>query len=239
MSDTFFEEGATKEAPNEPSKVKVGEKEYSQEELSQLVGLGETAREIETKQNTKLDRVFPEFTKSRQEVKELRDELDEFRKTQERLKVAVTGEEERPDPEALKAQAIEQAKALGLLTADEARQIAREERQAERILEEIETLNSEAEETGKPKVDGKDLLEYMQQEGLRSPSVAYKLKYESELETWKQNKLDGIKQPGLDTQTSSTAGSKEPPTEKERLTKSNFGERLTSFIDLREGKGNQ
>ena len=238
MTDTFFEEGAEK-APEAPEKIKVGEKEYSQEELSQLVGLGETAREIETKQNTKLDRVFPEFTKSRQEVKELRDELDEFRKTQERLKVAVTGEEERPDPETLKTQAIEQAKALGLLTADEARQIAREERQAERILEEIETLNSEAEETGKPKVDGKELLEYMQQEGLRSPSVAYKLKYENELEAWKQKKLDGIKQPGLDTQTSSTACSKEPPTDAERLTKSNFGERLTSFIDSREGKGNQ
>src|SRR3990167_1964780 len=162
--DTFFEEGA--EAPQEPSKVKVGEKEYSQDELSAIVGLGETAREIEEKQSTKLDKVFPEFIKSRQELKELRGELDEYRATQERLKVAVTGEQEAPDPEALKAQAIEQAKALGLLTADEARTIAREERPAERILEEIENLNADATETGKPKVDGRELLEYMQEEGL-------------------------------------------------------------------------
>src|SRR3972149_3720920 len=159
MADTFFEDGT--EAPQEPSKIKVGEKEYSQDELSSIVGLGETAREIEEKQNTKLDRVFPEFTKSRQELKDLKGELEELRSTQERFKQAVTGEQEAPDPEALKAQAITQAKALGLLTADEARTIAREERQAERILEEIETLNADAAETGKPKVDGRELLEYM------------------------------------------------------------------------------
>jgi len=237
MADTFFEDGA--EAPQEPSKIKVGEREYTQDELSSLVGLGETAREIETKQNTKLDRVFPEFTKSRQELKDLKGELEELRSTQERFKQAVTGETEAPDPEALKAQAIEQAKALGLLTADEARTIAREERQAERILEEIENLNADAAETGKPKVDGRELLEYMQEEGLRSPSVAYKLKFEDQLNAWKQDKLNGIKQPGFETQTASTAGSKEPPTETERLTKSNFGERLRNFVDAREGKGNQ
>lgn len=236
MGDSdFFEEGGVE--PQEPSKTKVGEKEYSQEEMTTLIGLGEKYQEIESKTNTKLDRVFPEYTKSRQELKELRDELSEFKKTQERLKYAVTGENEAPDPEALKAQAIQQAKGLGLVDAEEVRRIAREERQAERILEEIDVLNSEATETGKPKVDTRELLGYMEQEGLRSPSVAYKLKYENEIEAWKTDQLNKVKQPGMETQTFSTAGAKQPPAP-EPLTKANFSERLRGALASRAGKEN-
>lgn len=241
MADTFFDDGATQETPQEPSKVKVGEREYTQEELSALVGLGETAREIELKQNTKLDRVFPEFTKSRQELKDLKGELEELRSTQERFKQAITGENEAPDPEALKAQAIEQARSLGLVTKEDAMQAAFEAVRAKETLDEIKAINKDAESNGKPRVDPKELLDWMGQNGLENASVTvgYKLKYENELDAWKQNKLEGIKQPGFETQSSSTAGSKEPPTDRDRLTKSNFSDRLRAFVESAEGKGNQ
>ena len=79
MADDFFlEEPKTEEAETEPEKIKLGEKEYTQDELSKLVGLGETANELETKWNTKIDRLYPEYTKATQERKELEDKLKDL-----------------------------------------------------------------------------------------------------------------------------------------------------------------
>ena len=63
MADEFFEDKKMEpQVPEEvtPEVIKLGEKEYSQEELSKLVGLGEQAVELETKWDTKLDRLMPE-----------------------------------------------------------------------------------------------------------------------------------------------------------------------------------
>ena len=68
--DNFFKPEENAEVATEIEKVKVGEKEYSQDELSKLVGLGEKWTETETKFNTKMDRVVPEYTKATQKIKE-------------------------------------------------------------------------------------------------------------------------------------------------------------------------
>ena len=66
MADTdFFDKPEEKvdepkeEEKQEEAKVKVGEKEYTQDELSKLVGLGEIGAEAEEKFNVKLDKVWP------------------------------------------------------------------------------------------------------------------------------------------------------------------------------------
>src|SRR3990167_6033242 len=63
----------------EVEKVKVGEKEYTQDELSHLVGLGEVGAELESKWNTKIDRLYPEFTKATQEREDLRKQVEGFK----------------------------------------------------------------------------------------------------------------------------------------------------------------
>src|ERR1700756_2913716 len=62
MADKFFNDDI-EEVVDEPQTFKLGEKEYSQDDLSRLVGLGEIAAEAEEKYKTKIDRVWPEFTK--------------------------------------------------------------------------------------------------------------------------------------------------------------------------------
>src|SRR5258708_40356501 len=60
-----------------PEAIRLGDKAYTQEELQSLVGLGEQARDLEGKWNTKIDRLMPEYTKTRQEMADLRRQQDE------------------------------------------------------------------------------------------------------------------------------------------------------------------
>ena len=71
--DNFFDDPKDPVVVDQPTKIKVGEREYSESELADLVKMGELGREVEEKYNTKLDRVYPEFTKKSQRVRELVD----------------------------------------------------------------------------------------------------------------------------------------------------------------------
>jgi hypothetical protein len=82
MADDFFQE----DQQGESQKIKVGEKEYTQDELNTLVGLGQIAQEVETRYNTKIDRVYPEFTKSQQKLKTYESEIETLRKEKESSK---------------------------------------------------------------------------------------------------------------------------------------------------------
>lgn len=205
MADNFFEQEQT--AQTEHEKVKIGDAEYSQEDLEKYVGLGKLADEIQTKQNTKLDRVYPEYTKTTQELKELRNKVAEFENFQQRLTSPQTPSF---SPEQIKEQAIKQAEELGLMHSGNVRDIIREEIQATRLLDEIEGIKSEAQSSGKPVFETQDLLAHMQETGIRSPEKAYKDKFETQLKEWEQKQLNTIKPTAFETQESSTAGSKEP-----------------------------
>ena len=54
----------------------------------------------------------------------------------------------------------------------------------------------------------------MAAEGIKDPEKAYKLKYEKELDTWKESQIGKAKTNGLVTESSSTAGGKVPSTVK-------------------------
>ena len=117
MADKFFEkEEETKveetKTTETPEKIKVGEKEYGQEELSRIVGLGELGAELEGKWNTKLDRLYPEYTKSTQELSELRKYKDEQETARTKAK-ADKGEE--LSPEEVQRQVIAEADKMGVV----------------------------------------------------------------------------------------------------------------------------
>lgn len=198
-------ESAAEAQEEQPSTFKVGEEEYSQEDLESLVGLGKMAREAEEKYNTPMDRVYPEYTKSRQELKELKSQIE----------TQVQTGDMSPDQarEALKA-----AEGIGLVTkdnignliGDHVRQIYAEQRAADNLLDNTDKLASEIDGSdGRPKFDQKAILEYMRDTGITDPTKAYKIKYEREIDTWKEQQLKGS---GSRVQTldSSTAGSKSP-----------------------------
>jgi hypothetical protein len=185
-------------------KIKVGNEEYTQEELNRLVSLGKIGVEAEEKFNTKIDRVYPEYSKSRNEVKELKEQLEEFKRGNAEP-LMQDGNEEQIQ------QAKEAAKRLGLMTADEFDQLYAERRASEKLLETVEGLESTYNGAdGRPKFNKLEVLEYMRDNGINDPELAYKVKYEKELDSWKENRLTGAKKSNVVTTTQSSAGSKQP-----------------------------
>lgn len=203
-TEEVTEEAQEQEVDDTSSTFKIGEDEYSQEELESLVGLGKMAKEAEEKYNTPMDRVYPEYTRSRQELKELKEQLEN------RVQVG----DITPDQasEALKA-----AEQIGLVTKQSVQDLVREsfsemyvqQRAVDKLIEDTASMEKEYDGSdGRPKFNQQDMLEWMNREGIADPKKAYKLRYEDQLDAWKEKQLKSPRQ--ANTLDSSTAGSKEP-----------------------------
>ena len=220
------------EASQAPSNIKVGDAEYSQEELSRLVGLGKTAVELEEKWNTPIDSLNSAFTKTSTELKQIKEE-------QERQKLLETqrkaNEGEQLSPEEQETLVRKELGKYGVVTKDEANtlvnQAVSQYMEGQKLLSEVSGIISSAEAEGKPKVTAEELLLHMQETGIKSPAKAYKDKFEDVLDKMKEEKLKGIKPQGLYTTQASTAGAKAP--QPVSLTKENLSQQLADFFRSR------
>lgn len=215
-------------APVVDAPIKIGEVEYTPQELEGLIADGQFKRDVETKQNTKLDKVFGEYTKLTQDQKSWEAEKADYLKLKEEKENA-----NKPTPEfdeATIAKAQEEARKLGLFSKTDVEQYVNEnfpkfysqQRQADKLLESMEGLEKEITgEDGRPAFKLDDVLQHIRETGIKDPLKAYKDKYETELDTWKEKKLSGSKREGLVTESGSTAGGKTPP--EVRPTRENIG----------------
>ena len=215
-------EPQTPEALPADTKIKIGEAEYSQADVERLVGLGKIAEEVETKYNTKLDRVYPEYTKSTQKVKDYEIKIAEYeaKLKETQVKDAQTGQPWTPEQKALAKQQLQELLGGEVLTQAQFDQKYVERRSGEKLLEECEGYGDEIDGTdGRPKFDTSEILQHMQETGIRNPLKAYKDKYETQLDEWKTKQIGGVKSPGLVTNTQTTTA-KQPP--RVRITKDNL-----------------
>jgi len=210
MADDIFgakQEETPAEAPQEPEKIKLGEKEYTQEELSKLVGLGEFAQDVQTKQNRDLTKIYPDYVKATQRLSEVEKELEETKQAKITAK-AETGAE--LTQEELREQARKEARNLGILLIDDVNNYIDQRLEARDLREDVESVVEVAKTEGKPEVTPMRLVEHMQETGIRNPQKAYNDLFEKELDDWKAKQIDKIKKPGMVTESESTAGSKQP-----------------------------
>lgn len=235
----LIEEEEEEEENGESTKIKIGETEYTMDELSGLVADGQFKREVETKQNTKLDRLMPEYTKLTQDRAGWESERADYLKLKEvqdeANKRATTNNGQWTDDQI--AQAKREARTLGLFTKEDVDDYIKkefpryyvEQRQADRMLEGMERLQGEIDgKDGRPRFNMDDILEHIKVTGIKDPLKAYKDKYESELDTWKEQKLMGSRREGLNTQTGSSAGGKQP--NEVRPTRDNIGKLLKEAL---------
>lgn len=208
----FFKEGEDNSGTTtvEPEKIKLGEKEYTQEELTEMVGIAEKTREIETNLNTKIDRVYPEYTKATQKNKEYEAKIKEIE--------GRIGTPQNLDENAIR-EAREAAKKIGIVTEDSFATFMQEhfrnyylqERQAERLIDECHDLEKEIDGTnGQPKFKTEQVLQWMADNGGKNPKQAYKMMYEKEIDSYKEKKLSEAKRGGFISQEEGNAGGKEP-----------------------------
>lgn len=184
-----------------PEKIKLGDKEYLPDEASKLVGLGERYQEIETKYNTKLDRVWPEYTKSQQVNKEQAEKLAQLETELNSYKQTQTGKLTPEQKEAAK-QSLRDIFGDELMTKKEAEQLVDTRNSAKDLLEEIKDYADDINGSdGRPAFKTDDVLTYMRDTGIRKPLDAYELMHKEQLAEWKVQQLSKTKSPGLVTQT--------------------------------------
>jgi hypothetical protein len=232
--DDFFEgEEPIEEPKQEESKIKLGDREFTQDELSGLVGLGEKAKELEDKWNTKIDRLYPEYTKKTQQVSELESQfkaLEEEKKRieDERLQEKANSED-KLSPEDQQRLIKQELSKYGVITKDEVNNYIANFMAGKELLSDIDNIIEDARDDGKPRVSREELLGYMEDNGIKNPTSAYKLMFEQELRDWEIKQIGKLKRPGLETEQSSTAGGKTPAPVK--VTKQNIQELLAAALE--------
>lgn len=213
MADFYSE---PKETEDSSSTLKIGEKEYTQDELESMVSKAQQVDEMESKYNTKFDRVWPEYGKSQSRLRELETELETLR-TQ-----ATKPQEPSEYSEEDIQKAREQAKRIGIVTEDQFsdhlskqfRQYYEQERSAERIIEQGQRLEGELDGSdGRPKFVLSDVLEYMRDNQLPATyglDRAYRDKFEGQLDSWKIEQFKKQKAEPFVTQEPRGAGGRQP-----------------------------
>lgn len=234
MDENFFKEKKEtmeeqQQEQVEVEKVKVGEDEYTQEELSQLVGLGKIGQEAEEKFNVSLDKVWPNHQRTINEKKELEEKVRVFEEAQAKA-------EEEQNQEFTPELREKARKQLNELLGDEPvtkkslDEYYLSRRNGEKLIDQTQEYISKAEADGLPKTNVEDLLKFMDEQGIRNPEFAYKMKFEKEIESIKEAKLSAIKKPGIVTNQTSNAGSKQP--EPVKITRDNLNVLLREKVAL-------
>ena len=145
-------------------------------------------------------------------------------------------------PEEARRVANEEAVKIGLVTDD-----ALEEKINKAIdnafvakswVDNANELIAEAEEKGQPKTTVDELLKYAGSKGFGlqvSPKEVYKLRFESELDRWKEEQVNKLKPEGMATQEGGGASAKEPPLPP-TITKDNLAQAIQESL-TRGGRG--
>jgi hypothetical protein len=227
--DDFFAGEEPVKEPEVPEKIKIGEKEFTQEELSGLVGLGEKAKELEEKWNTKIDKLYPEYTKKTQKLSEVEGKLQEYETEKQRREQEVLRAKPELTPEEQTKLIKEELKKYDVITKEDVNTYIANFMAGKELIGDIDSLVSEAKEDGKPTTSREELLTYMDENGIKNPEAAYKLMFEPELKEWEKKQVDKLKSPKMEVQEGSTAGGKSPAPVK--VTRDNVQELLRAALE--------
>jgi hypothetical protein len=201
------------------AEIEVAGEKYSQADLEKMVGLAKTAEVIE-RNHGKLEQVASDYGRRADEIGRLKKENEELKNRTLQTK----SETQSLSLEEQRQLAQRQAKDLGLMTDQEFDQKFQEkyvqQRSAEKLLEDINNIIDDAQETGKPKPTTEAILKYMQDTGFRNPEKAYKDMYEKELAAWNEQKMSQVKPNTMFSTSQSVAGGKNPAEVK--ITKDNL-----------------
>lgn len=196
-SDPVQTEAPTETAPEVPT-IKVGEKEFSQDELNRLVSLGEKASEIE-KNHGSFDKYVSEYGRRSKEIGEYKSKLEEMETQMASMKQATSAADLSPEQVEIAKKQLNNLLGGEPITQGNFAKMYVAMREGEKLLEECDGLAGEIDgKDGRPAFNRDEIINYMSETGIKKPLAAYKDKYEKELEGWQTNQLSA-KPKGMDT----------------------------------------
>lgn len=201
----------TDDQKEEAEKIKLGDQEFSADELSDLIGAGKKLKDLEEKQGQPIEDVLSSWGKRGEVIGDQKKRLEEAERELERLKNPPA--KEVIDQENVKKEVLNELKDFGVMTKDEVQEminnIYRTNRDGERLLAQVKRVSREAKADGKPAVEPEKLLEFMADpNNPKDPEKAYKIMFEPELEEWKKGRINQAKKPSMITIDKSSAGAK-------------------------------
>lgn len=215
--------------------ISFGGQTYTQDELNKLIGLGKIGLEAEKNYNTRLDRVWPDYTKTKNDYRSLEERYKaletQYKQPQQQQQAPQTQYSEDQIREAKQV-----LRNMGVVTSDdfdsmlEARLESKltQREFTQNLLKESGDLEKKYDGAdGRPKFDTVEVLTYMRDNGVSKPETAYKLMYEDQLDAWREQNINKAKKPGLVTGT--TTGAKTPP-KSPKITDDNVSEMLREVL---------
>ncbi len=192
-------------AANEPETFTIGDKQYTQEELNNLVSLGEKAAIIE-KDNGGLDKVMTDWGRTRAELGDLRKKVAEF-ESRDQATRAQAGQLTRDE---ILAKIQEEASSVGLVTAKNAPEIIEQivesnelKRYTDDLVDELADMNIEA--------DRDVVIRFMDAADISDPQEAIEKLYGPQIKMWQEQELAKGKPDDWATNTVGGAGSYKLP----------------------------
>jgi hypothetical protein len=213
----FFDPAVKEEVKTEeaqPEKVKIGDVEYDPKEVEELVGKGRFAKEIEEKYNTDLSKVWPEYTKSRQQLKEAQGKLSEYEQRQQQQEQQQIAQKSQQGQQLSQEELINLAEQQGFVTKSSINNYIQNYLQAKDLVDTGKSFEKDGnpyKASDLPKFNLQDTLDYMQQTGVKNPEDAYDLMYKKEIAEWREKEISKARgKGGLRTEASSSPGNKMP-----------------------------
>lgn len=219
--------------PNQdaPLKITINGQEYDESEASDLIDYGRKTKDLETKYNTKFDSVWPEYGKSREEIKRIQTELEDAKA---QLTEFQTKKEEGIETPADVKAAQEAARKIGIPLKedlDKAGYIKQadldvyfdkrkaNEQAVNAVLAEADKLEKDITGTdGRPKFNKRAVMAYASAYGFSDMQAAYEDMNKDQIDAWREATI--AREKGKSIKTLGHGGVKEPA--RARVDDSNF-----------------
>jgi uncharacterized protein YPO0396 len=197
-------------------KLIINGQEYAPEDATNLIELGNKYKKIESDLNTSLDKVYPEYTKTSQELKTAKEQLAERdAKIAELSKPVIPEDKQAIRRSAREAGLVddEYLKEKGYMTAEEFDEKYTQKQSQQKLVDNILTKASGLEKTidgsdGRVPFDSDGVLAYASAYNIDDLEVAYDKLNAKANAKWKEAQLEKEEKPGLTTLRG--GGKKEP-----------------------------
>lgn len=179
--------------------------EYTQDQLNDLVALGNKATEIE-KNHGDLDNLVSDWGRTKTEVGELR-KIKEEQELKQRAEQSTNSNQLTPEQREL---ALREAARIGFVTEQNFGDKVREEIETESLINDTQDLTEELSDMG-IEVDPKVILRYMDAAEIDNPLDAVQELYGDKIKEWQAAEIEKNKPDSWLTQSGGNAGATRSP----------------------------
>lgn len=235
MDDNLFNDNPVNDAGNQnpqptEQKFTIGDKEYTQDQLNDLVTKGNQLNDIEARFNTKIDKVVPDYTRASQEAAELR----KWKQEREQQDLDARAAQGNLSQEELIRKAKMEAQTIGLMTDENTPQLIRTEIERVRLDDAVDVEIDNLKEMG---IDANPAVikRYMasmdaDESGRVSLDEAISQIYGPQIKIYQEAELNKAKPEGMYSEGNSNAGGYRLPPDT-KVTDDNIGALLTEAIN--------